>query len=195
LKWAETTDGFVDGMRSDSSSPPLHITCDAANVLSHQWRTEESAILVGANTARMDNPLLTSRHAAGKNPTRIVIDRDLSLPTTLNLFNADAPTIIINEVKDSKEDHLHWIRVSCVSDIHQILKALWMENIQSVLVEGGPSTQHQFLCSGLWDEVRRFVSPIVIGSGVSAPQHDLPSASVTSIGNDRLFTYFNQPAR
>lgn len=192
LKWAETSDGFVDCLRADRSTPPLRITGDTAKILSHQWRAEECAILTGANTAKLDNPYLTVRSAHGKNPIRIVIDRDLSLSPALNLFNADADTIIINELKDARQDHLQWTRVASVADMKVVIQTLWSDNIQSVLVEGGPSTQHELIRVGLWDEVRRYVSPKNILEGVRAPVLDIASESEISVGDDRLLTYRNQ---
>ena len=52
-------------------------------------------ILVGTNTALLDDPSLTNRLWAGRNPTRLVVDMDLSLPKHLKIFNSDAPTIVL----------------------------------------------------------------------------------------------------
>ncbi|MEO5501777.1 MAG: bifunctional diaminohydroxyphosphoribosylaminopyrimidine deaminase/5-amino-6-(5-phosphoribosylamino)uracil reductase RibD, partial [Ginsengibacter sp.] len=96
LKWAQSFDGKI----AANSDERTIITNDFTNKLVHEWRSEEAAILVGTNTALKDNPKLTSRLWAGKNPIRIVIDKELRLPAGLNVFNAEAPTIIFNTIKN-----------------------------------------------------------------------------------------------
>ena len=57
--------------------------------LVHQWRSEEMSIMIGTLTALKDNPLLTVRFLRGNNPIRIVIDKDLKIPSIYRLFNSD----------------------------------------------------------------------------------------------------------
>lgn len=83
LKWAQTGDGKI----ASYSEERLLISNDISNKLVHKWRSEEAAILVGTNTALMDNPSLTNRLWSGKSPIRLVIDMDLRLPKHLQLFN------------------------------------------------------------------------------------------------------------
>ena len=72
LKWAQTGDGKIG-----TENNRLHITGSVTNRLVHKWRSEESAILVGANTALADNPQLTTRLWSGNSPTRLIIDPEL----------------------------------------------------------------------------------------------------------------------
>jgi len=102
LKWAETADGFVDNTRANSSEPSLKITCEASNILVHKWRTEETAIMVGKNTALLDNPSLTARKHKGKNPIRILLDGKLETPESANIFNDEAETILFFEAEKGK---------------------------------------------------------------------------------------------
>ena len=69
------------------------------NKLVHKWRFEESAILVGTNTIVTDDPLLTNRLWNGKNPLRLIIDKDLKLPATAKVFNKDGNIITYSIIK------------------------------------------------------------------------------------------------
>ena len=72
-----------------------HLTVSSLYV--HRQRAEHQAILVGTRTALLDNPSLTTRHWYGKNPLRMVIDRRLSLPAGLHLFDGSVPTVVLTE--------------------------------------------------------------------------------------------------
>src|ERR1700712_465065 len=82
LKWAQTADGFF----APADGTQLWITGQESRKLVHQWRGEEDAILVGTNTVAIDNPQLNVRYGSGKLPKRIVIDRELKLNKSLNIF-------------------------------------------------------------------------------------------------------------
>lgn len=177
LKWAETADGFVDTLRSDSSEYVLKITCSTANTLVHKWRAEEAAIAVGKHTALLDNPSLTARKYAGKNPVRVLLDTSIKVPETANIFNDEAETILFAE--DAR-------------NLEKVLAELHTRNIQSVIVEGGPKLHCSFFQAGLWDEIRRFVAPMKIGTGRKALKLNHATASETTVGSDQLYIYRNQ---
>ena len=96
LKWAQSVNGKTGAKNSDR----LLISNDYTNRLVHKWRSEEASILIGTNTALKDNPSLTTRLWQGKNPVRIIIDRELQLPSKLNVFNNESKTIIFNLIKN-----------------------------------------------------------------------------------------------
>ena len=195
LKWAETADGFVDKIRIDSSEASLKITCEASNILVHRWRTEEAAIMVGKNTALLDNPNLTARKYEGKNPIRVLLDGSIETPESANIFNEEAETILFCErekEKGKRKKEKELIEVESVRDLESILTELYNRNIQSVIVEGGPTLHASFYEAELWDEIRRFVSPATIEKGVKAIQFNLSPECETKVGNDRLLTYRNR---
>lgn len=177
LKWAETSDGFVDRVRNDTSEKPLKITGTSSNILVHKWRAEEAAIMIGKNTAILDNPSLTTRHFGGNNPIRILLDPRSETPVSSHIFNDEAETIVFNEN---------------TSDLTELLAELHRRNIQSIIVEGGPTLHHSFYSTGLWDEVRRFVSPIEIGNGIRSLDINEVAETETMVGNDKLFIYRNR---
>ena len=95
LKWAQTLDGFIDIIRTDENQiAPTWISNEHSRMLVHKWRSHEDAIMVGTNTAEKDNPSLNVRDWDGKNPLRVVLDRQLRLNEKLNLFNNKIQTII-----------------------------------------------------------------------------------------------------
>ena len=194
LKWAETADGFVDKIRTDFSQPSLKITSEPANILAHKWRAEEAAIMVGKNTALLDNPSLTTRKYEGNNPIRVLLDGKLETPESANIFNNEASTLIFTENTKSeiRNTKLEAISVESVRNLQSILTELYKRDIQSVIVEGGPTLHASFYKAGIWDEIRRFVSPITIETGVKALQLNHAPEEETLIGSDHLFTYRNR---
>jgi diaminohydroxyphosphoribosylaminopyrimidine deaminase/5-amino-6-(5-phosphoribosylamino)uracil reductase len=149
----------------------LQISNQYSNRLVHKWRSEEAAILVGTNTALLDNPELTTRLWPGPSPVRIVIDRKLKLPPSLKLFNGQVRTIVFNTVKQEENDNLLFYKVGTDENlVHKIVNALYQLNIQSVIVEGGTKMLQSFIDEDLWDEARVITNEnLNIGAGLNAP--------------------------
>jgi diaminohydroxyphosphoribosylaminopyrimidine deaminase/5-amino-6-(5-phosphoribosylamino)uracil reductase len=161
-------------------------------MLVHKWRSEESAFMVGANTAKNDNPRLTVRDWSGRNPTRIVADRDLSLSSTLHLFNSEAPTIVFNSLKDEKFNNLKYIKTDFNENmIEQMLNKLYDLEIQSIVVEGGRQMLEAFITKNLWDEARVFTGNRYFLKGIKAPVFDFIPVSETMVGDSHLRFYRN----
>lgn len=183
LKWAQTEDGFMARENGDSK----WISNVYSRQLTHKWRTEEDAILVGTRTALHDNPRLTTRDWTGRHALRIVIDRQLKLPSDLRLFDGTSHTLRFNEVANETTTSETRIKIEDHDFLSGMIKELHIRKVQSVIVEGGPTTLESFVNRGLWDEVRIFIAPSRFGKGLRAPQ---PTGSATEIGinGDRLIT-------
>ena len=180
LKWAESADGYMDIERTGEKGSH-RISGDDARRLTHRWRSEESAILVGANTIINDNPLLTCRFWVGNNPTRIVLDPNRKLNGNENVFNEEAPTIwCFNESSAQLQDFLP-----------KTLDTLIHKGISSILVEGGKHTLEQFIGMNLWDEMRVFTSNSPLGNGLKAPIITSEANRTIQLENDTLNIYFN----
>jgi len=189
LKWAMTKDGFIDKRRGQTEEP-LKITGAEAGKLSHAWRSEEQAIMVGTNTAVMDNPELTTRKVKGRSPIRIVMDRKLRIPANSNIFNNFASVIVLNSKSNRKEENREFVKVQFNGNkLDSAMKALYRRNIQSVIVEGGAELLGSFIEEGLWDEARVFVSNAEIGTGIKAPHLDSMVDNKTKTGKDTLLYY------
>lgn len=166
LKWAQTRSGiFAPADRSR-----FQISNSFSSRLSHRWRTEEAAILVGYNTALHDDPRLTSRLYPGKHPLRIVIDRDGSLPPSLRLFDGQTETWVVNAVREGDLSTHKLVKIDFDEHLlEHLCTNLYEHNIQSLIVEGGASLLSRFISQGLWDEARIFVTPDHLDSGIRAP--------------------------
>lgn len=169
LKWAQTTNGK---MAAGAGEERLLISNEFTNRLVHKWRSEEAAILVGTNTALFDDPALTTRLWNGPDPVRLVVDMNLRLPSSLQLFNQQVKTIVFNSLKQEEKENLQYYQVTQdVSLVHQVVHALYQLKIQSVLVEGGAQLLQSFIDEGLWDEIRIITnSELVVPQGLPAPR-------------------------
>lgn len=188
LKWAETADGFI----ADENKHPLAISCLQSRVLSHRWRAEEDAILVGTNTAQNDNPQLNARLWTGPNPVRVVLDRTLRLSHELHIFDNSQKTLLYNAFSSEEQGQTTLVRINFDEDfLMHFLQDLYRRKIQSLLVEGGAILLQAFLNEELFDEIRIFKSPDGIGKGTASPS--LPSGvnleSQEKIGEDWLTKY------
>lgn len=165
LKWAQTADGKI----SSGTDKRLLISNDYSNHLVHKWRSGEAAILIGTNTALLDNPSLTTRLWNGPSPIRLVLDMNLRLPSSLTVFNGEVQTIVLNSIKQEETARVLFYRLNGDGSlINQIMQALYQLKIQSVLVEGGAKLLQSFIEEGLWDEARVIES--TIQSAVQAPK-------------------------
>ena len=172
LKWAESKDGFIN----DISPGITQISDDKSIYLSHKWRNEIDAILVGSNTIMCDNPLLTTRYIKnGANPIRVTIDmRNRLTHLNYNIFNSDAKTIVFNKSLNKQIDNIQYIKISkndilVTSKLKYILSTLYKLNIKSIIIEGGAILINQFINENLWDEARVFASKKIIKKGIKAP--------------------------
>ncbi|MDL2296354.1 bifunctional diaminohydroxyphosphoribosylaminopyrimidine deaminase/5-amino-6-(5-phosphoribosylamino)uracil reductase RibD [Bacteroidales bacterium OttesenSCG-928-B11] len=152
LKWAQTADGYMDVERSeDGSAPPYWITNQELKTLTHKWRSEEDAIVVGFNTWKNDRPRLTTRLFPGKDPQAFIAAQGAGeiTPEPPFVFLSDQPADMLEELYEKK--------------------------IQSVIVEGGRKVLDRFLEHGLWDEIRILVGDQQWGKGLPAPllQHEI----------------------
>lgn len=174
LKWAQTKDGFIDVERTHTRPQrPTWITSEEARMLVHKWRSEEQAIMVGTNTAFLDNPKLNVREWTGKSPVRIVIDRNMRLPQNLSLYDGSVPTIVFTARKPDEDESSKVEFVTVAFDGYlpeHMLGELYRRNIQSLIIEGGTKLIHGFLEANLWDEARVFTSGDFFTSGVEAPR-------------------------
>jgi diaminohydroxyphosphoribosylaminopyrimidine deaminase / 5-amino-6-(5-phosphoribosylamino)uracil reductase len=189
LKWAQTDDGIT----GSGNKQRLFISNETTNRLAHQWRSEESAVLIGFNTALMDNPVLDNRFWYGHNPVKVIIDPQLQLPQQLRLFTGDNETIVLNAKKEGIEKKVRYVRI-LQNEPGEWMAALHHIGIQSVLVEGGTNTHQAFINAGLWDEARVITATGKTAiNGKKAPQ--LPVNKPVKedwMRNDKISYYTNQ---
>ncbi|MBK5720599.1 bifunctional diaminohydroxyphosphoribosylaminopyrimidine deaminase/5-amino-6-(5-phosphoribosylamino)uracil reductase RibD [Dysgonomonas sp. Marseille-P4677] len=173
LKWAQTKDGFIDKERCENKKPqPTLISNEFSRILVHKKRAEVSAIMIGTNTAVNDNPSLTTRFWYGKNPVRVVLDRQARIPSDYRLFDGEVETIVFTEEENFPDiiEKIVPIRIKFDENLfNTILAILKSRKISSILVEGGSELLQGFINRQLWDEAYIETSSISFGKGVRAP--------------------------
>lgn len=194
LKWAESADGFL-APKTRNEQKPVWITNELSRQVVHKWRTEEQAILVGTQTVIEDNPSLTAREWVGKNPIRIVLDKNSRLPDEAEIFDNKASTILISgkvesrSTKHHKTEFLDWSLKQNIAQ--QICTILYNNDINSIIIEGGRQTLHTFIDENLWDEARIFTGTTTFNDGTKAPRISGTLISDEKIIDDILRIYTN----
>ncbi|HDP95292.1 MAG TPA: bifunctional diaminohydroxyphosphoribosylaminopyrimidine deaminase/5-amino-6-(5-phosphoribosylamino)uracil reductase RibD [Candidatus Aminicenantes bacterium] len=167
----------LDGRLTDESGCSQWVTPKVMRDAAHSLRGEFSAVMVGAGTARKDNPRLDLRQAdwQGKGHLRVVLDSRNILPPDLHLFGDQErfPTVVFSaETAENKLPRTSLQRfVSAASggvNLDEVLRELAKMAVGSLMVEGGPMLLNAFLCRGLWDEVILFCAAALLG-GTNAP--------------------------
>ena len=183
LKWAESADGFM--------AKPNYEAVQISNLLSrrlvHKMRSEEDVIMVGTNTARYDNPKLDTRLWTGKNAIRGVIDKQLTLPQNLHLFDNSQATICFNYLIHRKIDNNIFIKIPPnVSSEKFIIKKLYQRKIQSIIIEGGSILLQSFIDLGLYDEAVILKTKKLLGDGITAPKIDKATILREDLGDNEI---------
>jgi diaminohydroxyphosphoribosylaminopyrimidine deaminase/5-amino-6-(5-phosphoribosylamino)uracil reductase len=188
LKWAQTSDGFIARENFDSK----WISDVLSRQLVHKWRSEEDAVLVGSNTARHDNPHLNVRDWSGRDPLRVVIDRNFSLPEDLHLLNGIQSTLRYNTVKSEMSGNVTAVQLARENFLEAMMNDLASRKVQSVIVEGGATILNEFIAHNLWDEARVFTAPVAFQSGIRAPKLDATPVHEQHLNSDTLATFYNR---
>jgi diaminohydroxyphosphoribosylaminopyrimidine deaminase/5-amino-6-(5-phosphoribosylamino)uracil reductase len=178
LKSAQTLDGKI----ADSKLKSKWISSPESRKLVHKLRSEYDAVLVGRNTVMHDNPRLTVRLVKGRNPYRIIIDKDLKSVLNRHVFSdrdRDKTIVLASHKVDRKKlRELNKRKITVIFspvkngkiDLRYSLKQLAAFGISSILVEGGAGTYSGFLSQKLADEIMLFTAPKIMGNGISAFQ-------------------------
>jgi diaminohydroxyphosphoribosylaminopyrimidine deaminase / 5-amino-6-(5-phosphoribosylamino)uracil reductase len=171
LKWAQSSDGFLDIMRTgEHNIEPTWITGNPERTLVHKWRASEQAILAGAATVRADNPKLNVREWGGNDPLRLILSGSGIIDKGSAFLHGNKAPVVFTH--NSKADIPGAVRIRLDTKLPactQIAQYLFDSGIQSLLIEGGARVLAHFISQGLWDEARVFTGEKDFGSGVKAP--------------------------
>jgi len=170
LKLAETLDGKI----ATSLGASKWITGEAARREVHRLRGRYDAVMAGEATVQADDAELTVRHCEGRNPLRVVLDRQLRLSVESKIFNAEAPTILFASTAWESVEKAEQLRQKGVTvlfvhehsgelDLRQVLEELHERHILSVLVEGGSRLSASFIRARLVDKIYMFIAPKLFG--------------------------------
>jgi 2,5-diamino-6-(ribosylamino)-4(3H)-pyrimidinone 5'-phosphate reductase len=171
-----TVDGKLTLKRGLSSKIIMGLMDEESHKFLHWKRSEFDAIMVGSNTIKIDNSILTNRLAPGKSPIRVIPSGDASIPPGSNVLNSDAPTIVyVSEKADP--GRVQAIRkagaevVVCGRDrvdIDGMMDSLYGRGIARLMVEGGPTLIWQLVTRQMIDHITLIQIPYIIG-GDSTP--------------------------
>ena len=166
LKWAMSIDGRI-GLKNGKSQ---WITNDHSRSFVHSLRAGFDAIIVGGNTLRKDDPLLTSRGKKSPEPLRVVFTRKLNLPKERNLWDCEmAKTLIVYDGSSANEKYLDKLPKSVEilkipSDNPKLLaKVLADRGMNKILWECGPNLATSAFKNGCIQETITFVAPKILG--------------------------------
>lgn len=169
LKLATSLDGKIALANGDSQ----WITSDASRAHGRYLRAENDAIAIGANTAELDNPQLTSRVPGRKNPIRVVFDSTLrlSLDSHLVVTANETPTwVFTREGTELKAKALReaGVVVHMVTDqnglsLKESLAIMAKAGVGSILIEGGGTLIASFVRAGLYDTIHWYRAPVLLG--------------------------------
>jgi len=177
-KFAATLDGRIAAAGGDSQ----WITGEAARERAHEQRAWVDAILVGSGTAVADDPSLTARpggRTAERQPLRVVLDGRGRLSPGARLFGEPGRTLVfvgeeapVRLTKGLSEAGAEVVPAGLGDDwrvdVGMVLSELGRRGVVNLLVEGGGTVLGSLFDTGLVDEVRAFVAPVIIGGGEAA---------------------------
>ncbi len=192
LKWAQTLDGFLDcNERGYKNRKKYWITNDYLRYKVHQWRAEEDAIFVGANTILHDNPQLNVRYFVEKNPVRVTFF-SRNIGNEFHIFDNSQMSIIFNLDKEEQRKNTYFYKLTDKNNVWQeIMSKLYELKIQSLLVEGGQNTLQQLIDLNLWDEARVLIGNTCFGSGLKAPCFPFIAEKIENVCTDKIVWYKN----
>lgn len=169
IKTASTLDGKIAGR----TGKPEKITDEASWREVHKLRNYYDAVLTSSTTVINDNPRLTCRMRGGRNPVRIIFDKNLITPQDSNVYNNDGTKVYIVtsenvscEKINKYPKHVEIIKCSLKNgyiNLNSAVRMLYDKGIMSILVESGGTMNKSFIEERLADELIQFVAPKIMG--------------------------------
>ncbi|MFB5630815.1 MAG: 2,5-diamino-6-(ribosylamino)-4(3H)-pyrimidinone 5'-phosphate reductase [Nitrosopumilaceae archaeon] len=168
LSAAMTLDGKIASKTGDSE-----LSSKQDKIRIHRLRSKVDAILVGSNTVKRDNPLLTTRYTRGKNPIRIILDSHGNINKKSRIIKTSnkIQTIIAVSKSAPKKNitNLKKYPIEIIEsgnkliNIKNLLRILYKKKIKTLLIEGGGTVNWEFVKQGLVDEVIITITPYLLG--------------------------------
>ncbi len=193
LKYAVSRNGFIGQKQT-----PFWITNGLSKRLSHRWRGEIDAIMVGRNTVTVDDPKLTNRLYFGKSPLRIVFGHQFEALSSTHIFDGSTPTLVISDqnvsVKIPNNTEVLKLDQALPEGLSVMLQTLYADyQVGILLVEGGKMLLDTFLKAALWDEARIFTGrQNILQQGMRSPDLYAASAKAFTLRDDQLNLYFHK---
>jgi 2,5-diamino-6-(ribosylamino)-4(3H)-pyrimidinone 5'-phosphate reductase len=172
-----TADGKLTLKKGASSKILMKYMAHETEILLHETRAAYDAIMVGANTIRIDNSFLTVRLVPGKSPLRVIPSSMAEISPDANILGKDAPTVIA-VCEKAPEERVEAIRRKGAGiivagkdhvDLPLLMHILWRDHgVKRLMIEGGPTLNWHMLGHRLVDEIRLIHLPFIVG-GADTP--------------------------
>jgi len=191
LKWAKSKDHFMG--KKDQS---VWLSNESTKIYVHKLRSEYDGILIGTNTAKVDNPQLTTRLYPGSSPTRVVIDKNLTIPRDHHVYDNQTRTIIITAKKEQNQSNTLFVSLDfdAVDFLEQLLKAVFELGIYRLIIEGGQSTLRHFIKQNRWNEAHIIHTPVCLTEGTKSPLIHGELTEKLVIDDNEVFKIVNNKA-
>ena len=193
LKWAQSADGYIDHIRTESTPHAARFSTPQSSTLVHKLRATHDAIMVGSNTVINDNPSLDCRLWHGNSPTRVILDRRGITPASANVFLSNPQRTIYFTTVERKDisPHVTQIVINHDTPLSEILTTLYKRNITSLLIEGGATLLQNAIDNNLWDMARIETAPFSLNNdgSVKSPTINTTPTTTLHIGNNTIKIY------
>jgi diaminohydroxyphosphoribosylaminopyrimidine deaminase/5-amino-6-(5-phosphoribosylamino)uracil reductase len=198
----------LDGRAAAADGSSRWITGEAARADVHRLRARSDAVVVGAGTVRADNPALTVRIPGyrGRQPLRVMVDGAGTVGSDRKAFDGTAPTLVVTTRRAPGRARAAWEAAGAEVEtldgadgrvsLARLMQTLGKRDVQTVLIEGGPTLAWSALDEGVVDRIVLYLAPKLIGGeaapgilggrGIRTIADALPApiASVERIGDD-----------
>jgi len=179
----------LDGKIALSNGASEWITCEESRAAGRQLRAEHDAIAVGANTAHLDNPQLTSRIPNAPDPMRVIFDSRGRLSPQSNLAQTAHDTPVFLFCQNGIEDQTRALsdlgvkilpveKTPAGLDVLAAMQILRSQSVDSLLIEGGGKLAASFIKAGIVDRIEWFRAPIILGGDGRGSVGDLSLESL-----------------
>ncbi len=159
----------IDGRIALNNGNSHFINNPKSIIYLHCLRSISDAIIVGSNTIKKDDPLLTTRKIKGTNPKRIIIDGSLSLNNKYKIFNDGNENIIFTKSnKNIRLNNSTIIRLKEINFTKNLITQIKKLKYKNILVEGGSKTISELINNNYIDILQFMIAPILIGSGINS---------------------------
>ncbi len=159
----------IDGRIALNNGNSHYINNPKSIIYLHCLRSISDAIIVGSNTIKKDDPLLTTRKIKGTNPKRIIIDGSLSLNNKYKIFNDGNENIIFTKSnKNIRLNNSTIIRLKEKNFTKNLITQIKKLKYKNILVEGGSKTISELINNKYIDILQFMIAPILIGSGINS---------------------------
>lgn len=159
----------IDGRIALNNGNSHYINNPKSIIYLHCLRSISDAIIVGSNTIKKDDPLLTTRKIKGTNPKRIIIDGSLSLNNKYKIFNDGNENIIFTKSnKNIRLNNSTIIRLKEKNFTKNFIMQIKKLKYKNILVEGGSKTISELINNKYIDILQFMIAPILIGSGINS---------------------------